>query len=128
MVINHIKENYGFKDWDEKALNKLAPIMDQHGDDFIEAFYIKVMKFKNATKYLKDEHVVKKHKSNLSRGLKIHPWTFFFDGLVLSRSVIRKALHNFDRQAIKFHDICVALQIRRFGRVEFLTKCLRIVK
>ncbi|MBE9504217.1 MAG: phosphate-starvation-inducible PsiE family protein [Proteobacteria bacterium] len=63
MLIDRIKENYAFKDWDEKALNKLAPTMDKHGDDFIEAFYKKAMTFKNATKYLKDENVIKKHKS-----------------------------------------------------------------
>jgi uncharacterized membrane protein (DUF373 family) len=65
LVVERIKENYAFKDWDEKALNKLAPLMDNHGDDFVAAFYEKAMTFKNATKYLKDENVIKKHKNSI---------------------------------------------------------------
>lgn len=61
MIINNVKENYSFKDWDEQALTKLAPIMDRHADNFVEAFYGKAMKFKHAKKYLKDDKVVAKH-------------------------------------------------------------------
>lgn len=50
-------------EWDEKVLLKLAPVMEKHADSFIEEFYKKALKFKNATKYLKNAKIIEKHKS-----------------------------------------------------------------
>ena len=65
LVIERIKENYNFTDWDASLLMKLAPIMKDKDDDFVEQFYKKAMQFKNASKYLKNETVINKHKSSI---------------------------------------------------------------
>lgn len=62
MAIEKIKENYSFTKWDEKVLFKLVPIMEKHADNFVEEFYKKALKFKNASKYLKNEKIIEKHK------------------------------------------------------------------
>ncbi len=62
MVIERVKENYNFTDRDEKILRKIAPLMEKRADDFVEAFYLKAMKFKNASNYLKNDEVTNKHK------------------------------------------------------------------
>jgi len=64
-VIERVKENYSFSNWDEKLLIKLTPTMEDAADDFVNAFYKKVMQFKNASKYLKDEEVIERHKGAL---------------------------------------------------------------
>ena len=61
MFIDKVKENYNFTDWDEKILRKMAPLMEKRADNFVESFYLKAMKFKNASKYLKNDEVTKKH-------------------------------------------------------------------
>jgi hypothetical protein len=61
-VIERVKENYNFSNWDEKLLVNLAPTMEEAADDFVDAFYKKIMQFKNATKYLKDEKIIERHK------------------------------------------------------------------
>lgn len=61
MAIERIKENYSLTKWDEKALMKLAPIMEKHSDNFVHDFYSKIMKFKNAEKYLKNKMIIEKH-------------------------------------------------------------------
>ena len=65
MAIERNKENYDFTKWDEKLLMRLDPVMEKHADEFVDAFYRKAMTFKNATKYLKDDSVIKKHKGAL---------------------------------------------------------------
>ncbi len=65
MYIERVKENYNFTDWDEKLLMRMAPLMAKHEDAFIEVFYNKAMRFKNATRYLKDDNVIEKHKDAL---------------------------------------------------------------
>ncbi len=62
MIIDKVKENYNFTDWDEKVLRKLAPLMEERADAFVEAFYLKAMKFKNASRYLKNDEVTKTHR------------------------------------------------------------------
>lgn len=62
MAIEKIKENYSFSEWDQNMLLKLAPIMEKHADDFVNEFYKKALKFKNVTKYLKNEEIIEKHK------------------------------------------------------------------
>ncbi len=61
-MIERVKENYNFTNWDEKVLMRMAPIMEAHADEFVGAFYEKAMKFKNATKYLKSEDIISKHR------------------------------------------------------------------
>jgi len=58
-------KHYGLTEWDEKVLIRMAPLMEQHKDDFIEAFYQNTQQYKNASKYLKDEKVIEKHKRAL---------------------------------------------------------------
>jgi len=58
-------KHYGLTDWDEKILIRMAPLMEQHKDDFIEAFYQNTQQYKSASKYLKDEKVIEKHKRAL---------------------------------------------------------------
>jgi len=58
-------KHYGLTDWDEKILIRMAPLMEQHKDDFIEAFYQNTQQYKNSSKYLKDEKVIEKHKRAL---------------------------------------------------------------
>lgn len=65
MAIEKIKENYEFREWDEKTLLRLASFMEESADDFIEAFYEKITHFKNASKYLKNEQVIRKHRDAL---------------------------------------------------------------
>jgi len=65
LLIKKVKENYSFTSWDENLLRKLAPVMEKHSDEFVDAFYDKAMQFKNATKYLKDDDVINKHKGAL---------------------------------------------------------------
>lgn len=67
MAVERVKENYDFTDWDEKVLMRLAPIMEKYADNFVDEFYEKAMKFKNASKYLKSEKIIEKHK-NAIRG------------------------------------------------------------
>lgn len=65
MAIEKIKENYEFTEWDENVLLKLSPMMEESADEFIEAFYKKIMKFKNASKYLKNDQIISKHREAL---------------------------------------------------------------
>ncbi|MDH3974241.1 MAG: protoglobin domain-containing protein [Deltaproteobacteria bacterium] len=65
MLIKKVKENYSFTSWDENLLRKLAPVMEKHGDEFVDAFYNKAMQFKNASKYLKNDEIINKHKGAL---------------------------------------------------------------
>ncbi len=62
LAINRIKENYSFTEWDAKVLVRLASIMEKHTGDFADEFYGKIKKFKNASKYLKDDKIIKKHR------------------------------------------------------------------
>ena len=61
-AIDKIKENYSFTDWDAKILMRLASIMEKHTQDFTDEFYRKIKTFKNASKYLKNEKIIKKHR------------------------------------------------------------------
>ncbi|MDT8316907.1 MAG: protoglobin domain-containing protein [bacterium] len=65
MEIKKVKENYEFAKWDENVLLRLAPLMEDSADEFIEAFYGKIMKFKNASTYLKNEQIISKHRGAL---------------------------------------------------------------
>jgi uncharacterized membrane protein (DUF373 family) len=65
LAIERIKENYNFSDWDANLLMKLAPIMEDKSDDFVEQFYKKAMQFKNASKYLKNDKIVEKHNDKI---------------------------------------------------------------
>lgn len=65
MAIERIKENYHFTDWDTNLLIKLAPIMEAQSDNFAEQFFKKAMQFKNASKYLKNDAIVKKHNDKI---------------------------------------------------------------
>ena len=47
LIIERIKENYNFTDWDASLPIKLAPIMKDKDDNFVEQFYKKAMQFKN---------------------------------------------------------------------------------
>ena len=62
LAIDKIKENYSFTDWDAKVLMRLASIMEKHTNDFTDEFYRKIKTFKNASKYLKNEKIIKKHR------------------------------------------------------------------
>ena len=62
LAIDKIKENYSFTDWDAKVLMRLASIMEKHTQDFTDEFYRKIKTFKNASKYLKNEKIIKKHR------------------------------------------------------------------
>jgi len=62
LAIERIKENYHFTEWDEKALMRLAPMMEKNLDSFITEFYEKAMEFKHAGDYLKNDKVIAKHK------------------------------------------------------------------
>ena len=61
-MIEKVKANYNFAEWDEKLLIRLAPAMEAEADDFVDAFYDKVMQFKNASKYMKDEKFIESHR------------------------------------------------------------------
>ncbi len=41
---------------------RLASIMEKHTEDFTDEFYSKIKKFKNASKYLKSEKIIEKHR------------------------------------------------------------------
>ena len=62
LAIDKIKENYSFTDWDAKVLMRLASIMEKHTQDFTDEFYRKIKTFKNASKYLKSEKIIEKHR------------------------------------------------------------------
>jgi uncharacterized membrane protein (DUF373 family) len=62
LLIEKIKENYSFGRWDERVLLKLAPVMEKYEEEFAEAFYEKTKAFANASKYLKDEEIISRHK------------------------------------------------------------------
>lgn len=61
MIVDKIKNNYGFKTWDEQSLEKLRPVMEQHADKFVTSFYEKALEFNNAEKYLKDQAIIERH-------------------------------------------------------------------
>ena len=61
-MIERVKENYNFSKRDERLLSNLTPIMEDAADGFVDAFYKKVMQFKNASKYLKDEKIIERHR------------------------------------------------------------------
>lgn len=61
LYIKKVKENYNFTDWDENVLRKMAPFMEKRADSFVEAFYLKALKFKNVSNYLKNDEVTKRH-------------------------------------------------------------------
>ncbi len=65
MAIERIKENYQFTSWDEKLLLKIVPIMEKEADGFVAAFYDKVSRFSNASKFLKDGVIIEKHKVSI---------------------------------------------------------------
>ncbi|VAX08468.1 hypothetical protein MNBD_GAMMA26-2131 [hydrothermal vent metagenome] len=58
-------KHYGLTDWDENILIKMAPLMEGHKDDFIEAFYQHTKQYKSGAKYLKNEQVIQKHQQAL---------------------------------------------------------------
>ncbi len=60
--IDRIKENYSFTEWDVKVLLRLASIMGKHTEDFTDEFYTKIKKFKNASKYLKNQKIIERHR------------------------------------------------------------------
>ncbi len=62
LAIDKIKENYSFTDWDTKILMRLASLMEKHTEDFTDEFYKKIKTFKNASKYLKNEKIIEKHR------------------------------------------------------------------
>tara|TARA_B100000315_G_scaffold237814_1_gene254953 strand:+ start:2480 stop:3373 length:894 start_codon:yes stop_codon:yes gene_type:complete len=62
LAIDKIKENYSFTDWDTKVLMRLASIMEKHTEDFTDEFYRKIKTFKNASKYLKSEKIIERHR------------------------------------------------------------------
>ena len=62
MYIEKIMENYDFTGRDEKNLRKIAPLMEARADDFVEFFYLSASKFSHASKYLKNDEVINKHK------------------------------------------------------------------
>ena len=55
-------DNYNFTDRDEKHLRKMAPLMEERADDFVEFFAHSAIKFNNASNYLKNDEVINKHK------------------------------------------------------------------
>ena len=66
LAINRVKENYSFTEWDAKVLARLSIVMEKHTDDFASKFYEKIMKFKNASKYLKNEKIIKTHRKAIN--------------------------------------------------------------
>lgn len=62
LAINRVKENYSFSEWDAKVLARLSPVMEKHTGDFANEFYDKIKKFKHASKYLKNEKIIEKHR------------------------------------------------------------------
>lgn len=66
LAINRVKENYSFTEWDAKVLARLLIVMEKHTDDFASKFYAKIKKFKNASKYLKNEEIIEKHRKAIN--------------------------------------------------------------
>ena len=64
-AITKVKENYDFTDWDVKNLRKVATIMEKHQQEFVDSFYDRASKFAHASKYLKSDKVISKHKKEL---------------------------------------------------------------
>ena len=62
MYIKKIMENYKFTGRDEKNLYKMAPLMEERADDFVEFFAQSAINFNNASNYLKNDAVITKHK------------------------------------------------------------------
>ena len=62
MYIKKIMENYNFTGRDEKNLYKMAPLMEERADDFVEFFAQSAINFNNASNYLKNDAVITKHK------------------------------------------------------------------
>jgi len=62
LYIKKIMENYNFTGRDEKNLYKMAPLMEERADDFVEFFAQSAINFNNASNYLKNDAVITKHK------------------------------------------------------------------
>lgn len=67
LAIARVKENYSFTEWDEKVLMRLSPVLEKHADSFVDEFYEKIQKFKNAPKYLKNEKIIEKHRQAIKK-------------------------------------------------------------
>ena len=55
-------KHYELTGQDEAILIKMAPMLEKHKDGFIDAFYQHTQKFANASKYLKDDKIISRHK------------------------------------------------------------------
>jgi len=62
-----IRENYRFEEKDAKLLSNTYEIMKKYSNEFIEAFYNKIMSFHNATTYLKSDRLIDSHKQHLEK-------------------------------------------------------------
>lgn len=63
--IERIKTHYNFTAGDVKNLKRLEPVMEKHKDGFVVDFYNYVKNFEEADKYLKDQHIIKRHQDAL---------------------------------------------------------------
>lgn len=60
-----IKKDFEFTGNDIKNIIRLKPVMEKYKDEFIERFYKFISRFPQASKYLKNEEVIKRHQNKL---------------------------------------------------------------
>lgn len=63
--IEKIKAHYAFTTVDTANLKQLKPLMEKYKDEFPKEFYNYIKDFEDASKFLKNEEVVKKHQDSL---------------------------------------------------------------
>lgn len=63
--IEKIKAHYDFTTGDTANLKQLKPLMEKYKDEFPKEFYNYIKHFEDASKFLKNEEVIKKHQDSL---------------------------------------------------------------
>ena len=63
--IERLKAHYDFTSEDAKNLERLAPMMAGHADDFGHDFYKHIKNFEDADKFLSDAEMIKRHQEGI---------------------------------------------------------------
>ena len=63
--IEKIKAHYAFTSGDAANLKQLKPLIEKYKDEFPKEFYNYIKHFEDASKFLKNEEVIKKHQDSL---------------------------------------------------------------
>lgn len=63
--IDQLKKDYDFSTEDVDRIKKLKPIIGKYEDEFVDRFYLFILRFPETGRYLKNADIVSKHKQKL---------------------------------------------------------------